>query len=228
MAMVTELDLQEQVVLGGEKIAVFKWNIANVHLHQVAAVASRLMLAMIESDSNNSVGQMIPSDARSFYDEWQRVKAEWERSLRWRHLAPAAQEKILSILWPTDNEILRTVNEKCQRVCYAIQTLLHKMAYCDSSKLQYGIGASDEAKLGEQMAYVEEVLLDYVGTGTDFNDVGRNVPAFEHLGVVVPPLNLHEAQVQEPSPAAPVIPSKDAPDTASTVPKPGSNTVAGR
>lgn len=227
MSMVTNLKLQDQVVLGGEEIAVFKWTVNNVHLHQVASVVSRLQLAMIESDSNNTTGQMIPHDAKSFSDEWARVKAEWARALKWRHLAPAAQEKVLSVLCATDNEILRTVNEKCQRVCYALQTLLHKMVYCDSAKLQYGIGPSDEMKLGEQMAYVEDVLVDYVGGGTDFSDVGRNVPAFEHLGVVVPPVNLHESQVQEPSPAAPNIPSKDAPDTPSTVPAPGSNTRPG-
>ena len=223
MSMVTNLQLQEQVVLGGETIAVFKWTVANTHLQQVAAVASRLQLAMIESDSNNTTGQMILSDAESFYQEWLRVRAEWARALKWRHLAPAPQEKILSVLCVTDNEQLRTVNVKCRRVVMALASLLHKLVYCDSSKLQFGIGASDEKRLGEHMDYVEEILLDYVGNGADGN-LGRDVAAFEHLGVVVPPINLHEAQVQEPSPAAPVIPAKDAPDTPSTVPAPGSNT----
>ena len=222
--MITNLSLQEQVVLGGEMIAVFKWTVANTHLQQVAAVASRLQLAMIESDSNNTTGQMIKSDAESFYQEWLRVKAEWARALKWRHLAPAPQEKILSVLCVTDNEQLRTVNVKCRRVVMAIASLLHKLVYCDSSKLQFGIGAGDEKKLQEHMEYVEEVLVDYVGTGKDGSDLGRDVAPFEHLGVVVPPINLHEAQVQEPSPAAPVVPSKDAPDTPSTVPVPGSNT----
>lgn len=226
MAMITELDLQEQVVKGGEKIAVFKWTLSNVHIHQVANVVSRLQLALIESDSNNTTGQMILHNSASFNAEWGRVKSEWDRAIKWKDLAPAAQEKILSVLAATDNEILRTVNEKCQRVCYALQTLLHKMCYCDSAKLQYGIGPADQAKIQQQMEYVEDVLTDYLGTGTSGDDIGRDVPAFEHLGVVIPPLNLHEAQVQEPSPAAPTIPAPDAPDTESTVPKPGSNTRA--
>jgi hypothetical protein len=227
MAMVTNLALQAQVVLGGESIAVFKWTVANTHLQQTAAVASRLQMAMIESDSNNTSGQMIPYDAESFWSEWLRVKAEWARALKWRHLAPAPQEKILSVLCVTDNEQLRTVNVKCRRVVMALASLLHKLVYCDSAKLQYGIGATDEKKLGEHMDYVEEVLGDYVGTGLMKDgkyDVGRDVAPFEHLGVVVPPINLHEAQVQEPSPAAPVIPAMDVLDTPSTIPPPGSST----
>ena len=230
MAMVTNLNLQAQVVLGGEALSVFKWTVANTHLQQVAAVASRLQLAMIESDSNNTSGQMIPYDAESFWAEWQRVRAEWARALKWRHLAPAPQEKILSVLCVTDNEQLRTVNVKCRRVVMAIASLLHKLVYCDSSKLQYGVGTGDEKKLGDHMDYVEEIIKDYVGTGSGRDgsyDVGRDVAPFEHLGVVVPPINLHEAQVQEPSPAAPQVPAADAPDTPSTVPTPGSNTKAG-
>lgn len=231
MAMVTNLALQAQVVLGGESVAVHKWQVSNTHLQQVAAVASRLQLAMIESDSNNTSGQMIPYDAESFWAEWQRVRAEWARALKWRHLAPAPQEKILSVLCVTDNEQLRTVNVKCRRVVMAIASLLHKLVYCDSAKLQFGIGPSDEKKLGEHMDYVEEVLKDYVGTGAAQDggyDVGRSVASFEHLGVVVPPINLHEAQVQEPSPAAPVVPAADSADTPSTVPVPGSNTQPGK
>ena len=224
MSMITNLTLQQQVVLGGESIAVFKWTVANTHLQQVAAVLSRLQMAMIESDSNNTTGQMITSDAESFFQEWSRSQAEWTRSLKWRHLAPAPQEKILSVLCITDNEQLRTVNVKCRRVVMALASLLHKIVFCDSAKLQYGIGTTDEKKLTEHMEYVQEVLLDYVGNGEKGN-VGRDVAPFEHLGVVVPPINLHEAQIQEPSPAAPSVPSGDAPDTPSTIPAPGSNTV---
>jgi len=228
MSMITNLKLQQQVVLGGEEHAVFKWTMANVHLHQVAHVISRLQLGMTESDSNNTTGQMIPHDAASFFDEWNRAKAEWARAKKWRQLAPAPQEKILSVLCITDNEQLRTVNVKCRRVVMALATLLHKMSYCDSAKLQFGLGTKDEQILDQQFSYVEEILVDYIGTGASGDngtyDVGRQVSDFAHLGVVVPPINLHEAQIQEPSPAAPTVPAPDAPDTPSTIPSPGTNT----
>jgi len=227
MGVVTNLDMQAQVVLGGEHIAVHKWTLCNVSFHQIGCALSRLQLAVLECDSNNTTGQMIPHDAEGIYAEWNRVKLEWNRALKWRHLAPAAQEKILSVLAVTDNEALRTVNVKCRRLVDAVATLIHKLVYSDSAKLQYGVGPADERKIAEQISYVEEILLDYVGTGAQKDgkwDVGMEVAAFEHLGVVNPPINLHEAQVQEASPAAPNTPAGDAADTASTVPRPGSNT----
>lgn len=227
MSVITNLAMQAQVVLGGEQIAVHKWTLSNVSFHQIGCALSRLQMAVLECDSNNTTGQMIPHDAEGIFAEWNRAKKEWARALKWRHLAPAAQEKVLSILAVTDNEALRTVNVKCRRLVDAVATLIHKMVYSDSSKLQYGVGPADERKVGEQIDYVEEILLDYIGTGALKDgkyDVGSEVAAFEHLGVVVPPINLHEAQVQEASPAAPSVPSPDAPDTASTVPAPGSNT----
>lgn len=227
MSMMTELDLQQQVIIGGEKIAVFKWTLGNIHLHQFCCVLSRLQLAALECDSNNTSGGMIPFDAESLYNEWGRAKREYARGVKWSHLAPASQEKILSVLAITSNEELRTVNVKVRRLISAIGVLIHKAVYCDSAKLQFGIGAADQRKLQDQIDYSEEVLLDYIGDGVrsenGFN-VGMEVPAFEHLGVVVPPINLHEAQVYEPSPASPDVPFPDVPDTASTVPVPGSST----
>ena len=43
MGMTTNLELQQQVVIGGERIAVHKWQLANQHLQQVAHVASRML-----------------------------------------------------------------------------------------------------------------------------------------------------------------------------------------
>lgn len=230
MSMITELELQTQIVLGGEKIAVFKWTLSNVHLHQFACVLSRLQMAAVECDSNNTSGQMIPHDAEGLYSEWQRAKKEYARGVKWSHLAPASQEKILSVLAITSNEELRTVNVKVRRLVSAISVLIHKSVYCDSAKLQFGIGPIDQRKLQEQLDYTEEVLMDYVGDGVGSDgkyNTGMDVSAFEHLGVVIPPINLHESQVQEPSPSAPSVPAPDSPDTPSTVPAPGSSTTGG-
>lgn len=223
MGMTTELDLQSQVVIGGEKIAVHKWQLANQHLQQVCHVLSRLQMAILEMDSNNTTGQMIWADSEAINVDWKRALLEWDIAKKYRHLEPAAQEKILSVLAITDNEQLRTVNVKCRRVISAISTMLQKIIFSDSAKLQYGIGDRDVKKFEAHMAYVAELIATYVGDGSQEN-TGIDVPAHEHLGNVIPPINLHEAQVREPSPSAASIPSPDSPDTASTVPVPGSNT----
>lgn len=223
MGMITELSLQEQIVIGGEKIAVHKWQLNNQHLQQFCYVISRLQMAILEMDSNNSTGQMVVADSEAINSDWVRAKLEWDLAKKYRNLAPAAQEKLLTVLAITDNEQLRTANVKCRRVITALATLMQKVLFSDSAKLQYGIGDRDIARFEEHMLYVEELLSTYIGNGTETN-TGISIPAHEHLGVVVPPLNMHEAQISEPSPGFWGTPGKDAPDTPSTVPPSGSNT----
>ena len=221
--MITELSLQEQVVIGGEKIAVHKWQLNNQHLQQFCYVVSRLQMAILEMDSNNSTGQMVVADSEAINSDWTRAKLEWDLAKKYRNLAPAAQEKLLTVLAITDNEQLRTGNVKCRRVITALSTLMQKILFSDSAKLQYGIGDRDITRFEEHMLYVEELLLTYVGNGTELN-VGISIPAHEHLGVVIPPINMHEAQIGEPSPGSVGTPSKDYPDTPSTVPPSGNST----
>ena len=216
MSMITELQLVDQKVVGGEKISVHKWSTQNYHLHQCVGVLSRLTIAMLEMDSNNSTGALVQSDSEDVNVEFERFKAEWAIAKKWKDLAPAAQEKTLFDLHITDAESLRVNNARLKRVTDAMATLVYKMLFSDSSKLQYGMSDRDIAKFEAQIAYVEEVLKMYLGSGKS-GDLGREVPAFEYVGTVVPPLNLHEAVVAEASPAAPGVPSGDVSDTASTL-----------
>jgi len=216
--MITNLQLQDKVVVGGEEIAVFKYPIANAHLFQLSELVSRLQMAILEMDSNNSTGGMILSDNESINLDWSRFKVEWELAKKYRHLSPNAQEKVYSVLAITDNEQLRTVNVRCRRVVHAISTLIYRMVWCDSAKLQYGLGDIDIKRIEQQMAYVGELLALYIGSGT-VESMGMEVPAHEHLGNVIPPINMHETTIREPSPSAHLF--SDSPDTPSTVPPPG-------
>jgi len=216
MSMITELELVDQQVVGGEKISVHKWSTQNYHLHQCVTVLSRLTIAMLEMDSNNSTGGVVLADSEDINTEWGRFKQEWEIAKKYRHLAPAAQEKTLYDLHITDAEGLRVNNARLKRLCDAAATLVYKMLFSDSGKLQYGLTDRDIGKFDAQIGYVEEVLKLYVGEGK-VDSLGREVPAFEMVGTVVPPLNLHTAVVAEPSPAAPGVPNGDVSDTASTL-----------
>lgn len=223
MSMVTELALQDKVVVGGEKIAVFKYTVANAHFFQLCELASRLQMAMLEMDSNNSTGGMVLADNESINLDWQRFKLEWDLAKKYRHLPPNATEKVFSVLAITDNEQLRTVNIRCRRVVHALSTLLSRMLWADSSKLQYGISDIDIKRIEQQMAYVGELIAIYIGEGTP-EKMGLEIAAHEGLGNLVPPINMHEATVNEPSPASFDSPQSDAPDTASTIPAPGQST----
>lgn len=223
MSMVTNLKLQDKVIIGGEEIAVHKYVLSNAHLFQLAELVSRLQMAILEMDSNNSTGGMVLDDSEAVNLDWSRFKIEWELAKKYRHLPPNAQEKLFAVLAITDNEQLRTVNVRCRRVVHALSTLLTRMFFCDSAKLQYGLSDADIKKVELQMGYCDELIKLYVGEGTQ-DSMGLEVAAHEHLGNVVPPINMHEATVAEPSPGGHVGPSSDAPDTPSTIPAPGSST----
>ena len=227
MSMVTELQLEDKVVIGGEKIAVFKYTIANAHLFQLVELISRTQMAMLEMDSNNSTGGMVLSDSEAINLDWSRFKTEWELAKKYRHLPPNSMEKVYNILAITDNEQLRTVNIRCRRVVYAISTLIYRMVWCDSSKLQYGLSDIDIQRIELQMGYVDELMKLYVGEGTA-DKLGLEVAAHEFLGNLNPPINLNQTTIQEPSPSGIDSPSGDAPDTASTVPMPGTTTNPGK
>ena len=221
--MITNLELQDKVVIGGESIAVFKYRTANVHIQALAEILSKLQMSILEMNSNNSSGGMVYSDSQDINLDWKRYNDEWRLAQKYRHLEPSSMEKVLSVLTITDNEQLRTVNVRCARVVKAISTLIHKLLHCDSAKLEYGFSDRDIKKIDRQNEYVQELILLYVGTG-ETDNLGMEVATHDHLGTVVPPINLHEATIQEPSPSTSSMPSSDAPDTASTIPKPGSST----
>lgn len=223
MAYITTLKLEDKVVIGGEEIAVHKWTIRNYHLFVLARIVTRLQLACTKMDSNNSSGGLVLSDAEAINMDWARFKIEWALALANKDLAPNAMETEYAILAITANEALRIPNERISRMVYGFGTLIQRLLFADSAKMQYGITSADEKKIVAQVGYVDQVLVIYAGDGTDKNR-GLEVSAHVELGVVNPPIDLGEATVFEPSPAAPNTPTSDVPDTPSTVPLPGTST----
>lgn len=221
MSYITNLKLQDKVVVGGEEIAVHKWTIRNYHFFILSRILTRLQMACTKMDSNNSIGVLIKSDAKSILGDWSRFKVEWAMALEGRNLPPNALEVGYTVLQITPNEALRIPNERISRLVYSFGTLIQRFLFSDSAKLQYGIGAADEECVNETMDMVQKVLDVYVGDGTK---EGLEVSAHVELGVPVPPIDLGESTVYEPSPAAPDTPISDAKDTPSTVPLPGTST----
>lgn len=223
MSYITNLKLQDKVIVGGEEIAVHKWTIRNYHMFVLSRIVTKLQMACTKMDSNNSIGGLVLSDAESIIGDWNRFKIEWTLALKSKDLPPNGMETGYAVLAITANEALRIPNERISRFVYAFGTLLQRLFFCDSAKLTYGITQADERKIVQQMAYVDDVLTLYAGDGTD-KSRGLEVSAHVELGVPIPPVDLGQATNYEPSPAAPDTPTGDAIDTPSTVPLPGTST----
>lgn len=223
MAIITELSLVDKAVRGGEKIQVHVFSTLNKHIHQLTELLCRLEMSMLEMDMNNSVSGNVLTDAEAITLDWARFKKEWDRAVKYRDLAPAALETEVKVLKITRNEMLRIPNVRIRRVVEAIDTLIEKLLFSDSAKMQYAFTDLFIKKVAAHMGYVEEILTEYIGDGVKSR--GIDIAAHESLGELVPPLNMHESISSETSPAGPVVPQADAPDLASTIPAPGSDTA---
>lgn len=223
MAIVTELQLVDKATRGGEKIQVHVFSTLNRHIHQLSELLSRQQLAMMEMDTNNSVSGNVQTDSEAINLDWVRFKKEWDRAVKFRDLSPAALETEVKVLKATRNEILRIPNVRIRRIVEALDTLIEKLLFSDSAKMQYAFTDLFIKKVAAHMVYVEEIILDYVGDGSD-KTRGLDIAAHENLGEVVPPINLQESVISETSPAGPTVPQGDVPDVPSTVPAPGQST----
>jgi hypothetical protein len=222
--MKTQLEIVPQVTIPGEKIQVQRFEVSNVHLHQVTLTISRMMNAILEMDMSNSGSGVSQSEAKAIQADWTRVNAEWTRALKYRGLNPTGGiENTFNVLLLTQNQMLSMVNVRGQRTVQALRNLAERLVACDSAKQEFDIQATDEEAVNAHLVYCTEVLADYIGTinAGEFNR-GLEIPAHTHLGTVVPPENMGEASSFEPSPEAHEnIPVPDVVDVASKVPPQG-------
>ena len=89
--------------------------------------------------------------------------------------------------------------------------------------MQYAFTDLFIKRVAQHTGYVDEIILEYVGDGSD-KSRGLDIAAHENLGELVPPINLQESSIGEASPAGPSSPQGDSPDIASAVPAPGAST----
>ena len=199
--MKTELEIVPQVTVPGEKIQVQRFELSNVHLHQVLLTISRAMNAVVEMDASNSGAGMSRGEAKAIGSDWARVKAEWTRALKYRGLnVTGGIENTFNVLLLTQNQMLSMVNVRGQRVVQALRNLAERMLSSDSAKQEYDIQLTDQEAIEAHIGYCTEVIADYIGvvSGEEFTR-GLEIPAHTHLGTVVPPESMGESTSFEPS-----------------------------
>lgn len=223
--MKTELDIVAHQVVPAEKIQVQKYELRNVHIHQVVQTISRLMNAMVEMDGANSSSGLSRDEAYAINQDWVRVQTEWNRALKYRGLPTSGgHEEHYFVLVMTPNQILSLGNVRVSRALSAFRSLCMILLMSDSAIQEYDIQVALENSVKKQFDYLGEVLADYIGVVSDSDDFDRGlyIPAHTHLGVVVPPESMGEAHTYEPSPTRPAGAIPDVADIPSSVPTPGS------
>lgn len=211
--MITELNKVDPLVVGGQKIDVVEHKLENYRLHQVLEQLTRLMLFLLECDSNNTASKARPRDVRKIIAQWKIAKDELEFSMKHNDLPNGVYEYGFSILLPDQKEIQRIRNVKTKRVLSEIFNTCRVMLRVDSAKTQSYIANEDYLDIMECFTTVDDCILRWMGTGADAVNTGLEAPAFEELGVLVPDADLDWATMNEPSV---ITPPPELPDTADT------------
>ena len=211
--MITELNIVDPAIIGGQKVNVVEYKLQNYRLHQVLEQMARMFLFLLECDSNNTSSKIKPRDARKVIAQWQIAKEELEFSMAHNDLPDGVYEYGFAVCFPEGKEIQRIRNVKIKRIYTEMFNCARQILSVDSAKTQGYIAREDYAEIMEIFTCVDACLARWIGGGSNAEDTGIYVPAYEELGVIMPDVDGDYAVMNEPSPTTPVAKLPDTPDT---------------
>ena len=83
--MKTELNIANAQVLPGRKINMIAYNVANHNVHNILKPVSRLLIWMLEADTNNTTRTVDPLEVQNVWlalEYINSVDRDWETSVR--------------------------------------------------------------------------------------------------------------------------------------------------
>jgi len=212
--MITELNIVDPAIIGGQKVNVVEYKLQNYRLHQVLEQMARMFLFLLECDSNNTSSKMRPRDARKILAQWAIAKGELEFSMAHNDLPDGVSEYGFAICFPEGKEIQRIRNVKIKRIYTEMFNCARQILSVDSAKTQGYIAKEDFDEIMEVFTCVDACLARWIGTGADAENTGLVVPAYEELGVILPDVDGDYAVINEPSTTVPAPKLPDTPDSA--------------
>lgn len=210
--MKTELEVSDLEIVGGRKIAMVVANVANFRVHLMQERLSRFQVALAESQMNNTTSLAIPLNVEKMLGQWNLFKVEIEFAKNHNNPPETSHELAYKILLLNPVEVQKIFNIKAKRVAKEIDLLQRIILSVDSAQTQGHIAEKDMKVIDSQSKTCEDAMRIWLGDGTE-GDTGVSVPAFNHLGDLIPPLDMAYAVTNEPSADAPASAFKDTPDT---------------
>lgn len=197
--MLTELNIIQPTIEPGRKIDTIAYPISNYRLHCSTIWLSRMAIASLEGDSNNQSVTMTPTDVREHRMQYDAYKTEMQFAMDNNDGPMTTLEDRFNLLLPSPNEIQRTKNVKCKRVIMEICRLARIILSTDAAKSQANISDEDRRKIGRQETILEKAMDLYWGTGVDNSDTGIKMPDYDHVGALMPDLDLDASGLAEAS-----------------------------
>lgn len=214
--MKTELQIHKEDITGGRKVDVVEYNVRNYRMRDTLEQCSRLMIYLLECDSNNTSSKAIPSDVREITEQWNIVKEELDFSLQYNDFPKGSHEYAYKIYLLKGTEIQRVRNVKLKTVLAECFNAMRVLLSVDSANTQGFIDLRDSENVKRAFEIVDAKIVRWLGDGTVEN-TGRYAPAYEELGTIEPDVDGDYAQVLEPSSSTPAAKLPDSPDTVGEV-----------
>ncbi len=210
--MKTEMIVNQPQVTGGSKIVAEEYNIRNARLHTPLEKIAYLMIAMVESKSNNSVATVAPKEIRSFRLQWKNIKDDFLFAFENNDLPSGSHELAFKIALPDQKHVLTMKNQKLRGCVAELYKIWDAFATMDSANMETVVSPENKNDIIQLLGFVDRVLDREIGTGENEDNLGRVVAANIHLGELTPSPNSNFCERIEPSAERPRPAIPDAPD----------------
>lgn len=214
--MKTELLVQQPEIQPGLKIEVLEHAISNFRLHNGLDHLARLMVYLIEMDSNNTTSVLTPENKSEVYEQLNLFEQEINFAKNHNSAPAPSHEADYKLLLPKGSEIQRISNVKAKRVAKEVDLLLRVGISLDSAGVQTHVKASDFTKLESQLNTVKSAIELWFGRSDELDNFGLEVPAMVSVGELQPDVDVDYASLREPSSAVPATGLPDVADVERT------------
>ena len=211
-SMITKLKEVPHEVIPAREIEVKTFKLNNFRFAVPLQILARQILAMIESQTNNAKGELVPRDVTAQRLSWESFKRAWEFGKTLNNPPSTAHEHGYKVSLANGVEIQKIPNIKFKIFAMECRHLADIIISSDSAGFSGNIGAQSMADIDAQIVICEAAMDLWLGGGTDNTDTGQAVPIFKHLGTLQPDVDRDYADVREPSADRPQLGYDDAPD----------------
>ena len=211
--MITNLNIVDPDIVPGAEIDVVQYRIRNFRLHGLMENLSRLLVAIVELQSNDTSSTVVPSDARDILAQFTICKEDLDFAMEVNDAPVGSYQHAFVTLFLNQKEVQRIRNIKIKSVVKDLYMFGMVVLGCDSASTQNFVSNADATKIRRAIEVADKSIARWIGTGENAESLGVDAPSFESLGQLLPDVDADFAQKLEPSKTIPKAMLDDVPDT---------------
>lgn len=214
--MVTNLREIPHATQPGRTIDVQAYHTSNLRVANLLDAISREMISMVEIESNNLNGELVPRNVSSINVGFAFIEALWQDAQDHNDPPTPSHEFRQKISCPAPHVIMGMPNTKLRMVCKEYKNLFEILVSVDSAKSKGNVSTGSSNKIQAALDMTKAIMQKYLGSGADNASVGITVPVYGHIGTLIPDIDHDVIETLEPSQDQPHAGRPDVQDLPST------------